>query len=135
MIDFNLYGELSQAETKSGRKRFNVTYSKATYNWSAKPIKEKKYRSVFKNLVSREDEVVANGVHLPKPMLPILPKTIASVENPVNLRLMLIKGHVLVICQGYMFLLYNNSREKINSCNYDFLIFFPFTKWYMENFL
>ena len=81
-IDFNLCGELSQAETKSGRKRFNVTYSKATYNWSAKPIKEKKYRSVFKNLVSREDEVVANGVHLPKPMLPILPKTIASVEKP-----------------------------------------------------
>ena len=81
-IDFNLCSELTQAETKSGEKRFNVTYSKATNNWSAKPIKEKKDRSVFKNLVSRVDEVVANGQHLPKPMLPILPKTIASVEKP-----------------------------------------------------
>ena len=49
---FNLCSESSQAETKSGVKRFSVTYSKATNNWSAKPIKEKKHRSVFKNLVS-----------------------------------------------------------------------------------
>ena len=41
-IDFNLCSELLQAETNSGEKRFNVTYSKATNNWSAKPIKEKK---------------------------------------------------------------------------------------------
>ena len=37
-IDFNLCSELSQAETKSGQKRFNVTSSKATNNWSAKHI-------------------------------------------------------------------------------------------------
>ena len=79
---FNLCSESSQAETKSGVKRFSVTYSKATNNWSAKPIKEKKDRSVFKNLVLRVDEVVANGQHLPKPVLPILPKTIAYVEKP-----------------------------------------------------
>ena len=78
-IDFNLCSELSQAETKSKEKRFNVTYSKANYNWLAKPIKKKKNGSVFKNLVSR---VVANGKHLPKPMLPILPNTIASVQKP-----------------------------------------------------
>ena len=81
-IDFNLCSELTQAETKSGVKRFNVTYSKAMNNSSAKPIKEKKDWPVFKNLVSPVDEVVANGQHLPKPMLPILPKTIASVEKP-----------------------------------------------------
>ena len=81
-IDFNLCSELTQAETKSGVKHFNVTHSKATNNWSAKPIKEKKDRSVFKNLVSRVGEIVANRQHLPKPMLPILPKTIASVEKP-----------------------------------------------------
>ena len=84
-IDFNLCSELTQAETKSGVKRFNVTYSKATNNWSAKPIKEKKNRSVFENLISRVDgqrQVAANGQRLPKPMLPILPKTIASVEKP-----------------------------------------------------
>ena len=81
-VDFNLCSELSQAETKSGEKRFNVTYSKAANNWSAKPIKEKKDRSAFKNLVSRVDELVANGEHLPKSMLPKLTKTIASVEKP-----------------------------------------------------
>ena len=81
-IDFNLCSELTQAETKSRIKRFNVTYSKATNNWSAKPIKEKKDQSVFKNLVSCVDEVVPNGQHLPKPMLSILPKSIAPVEKP-----------------------------------------------------
>ena len=81
-IDFNLCSELSQAETKSGEKHFNATYLKATNNWSPKPIKENKDQSVFKDLVSRVDEAVANEEHLPKPMLPILPKTIASVEKP-----------------------------------------------------
>ena len=41
-IDFTLCNELLQAETKSGGKWFNITYSKATNNWSAKPSKEKK---------------------------------------------------------------------------------------------
>ena len=103
--DFNLCSELSQAETNSGEKRFNATYSKATNNWSAKPIKEKKDWSAFTNLVSRVDEIVANGDHLPKPMLPILPKTIASVQKPCKSRLLLIKGHVSDNCQGNMFLL------------------------------
>ena len=31
-IVFNLGSNLSQAETKSGEQRFNVTYSKATNN-------------------------------------------------------------------------------------------------------
>ena len=81
-IDFNLGSELSQAKTKSGRKRFKVTYSKVTNNCSGKPIKEKKDGSVFKNLVLHVDEVVVNGQHLPKSMLSILPKNIASVEKP-----------------------------------------------------
>ena len=104
--DFNLFSELSQAETKSGEKRFNVTYSKATNNWSAKLIKEKQDRPVFKNLVSQVDEVVANGEHLPKPMLPILPKPITSVvEKPCKSTVLLIKGHVSDNSQGYIFLL------------------------------
>ena len=103
--DFNLCSELSQAETKSGEKRFNVTYSKATNNWLAKLIKEKKDRPVFKNLVSHVDEVVANGEHLPKPMLPILPKPITSAEKPCKSTVLLIKGHVSDNSQGYIFLL------------------------------
>ena len=62
-IDLNLCSELTQAETKLGVKHFSVTYSKATNNWSGKPMKEKEDRSVFKNLVSCVDEVVANGQH------------------------------------------------------------------------
>ena len=46
-IDFNLRRELSQADTKPGRKRLNLTHSKATNNWSAEPIKENKDQSVF----------------------------------------------------------------------------------------
>ena len=80
-IDFNLCSKLSQAESKSRGKRFNVTYSKATNNWSAKSIKEKKNRSVFEKLVSHVYEVAANGDHLAKPMLAILSKTTASVEK------------------------------------------------------
>ena len=80
-IDFNLCSKLSQAESKSRGKRFNVTYSKATNNWSTKSIKEKKNRSVFEKLVSHVYEVAANGDHLAKPMLAILSKTTASVEK------------------------------------------------------
>ena len=76
--------------------------------------------------MSPVDEVATNGEHLPKLMLPILPKTIASVEKPCKSR-----GHVSDNCQGYMFLLYKCFKEIINSWNYDFLIFLPFTIWYI----
>ena len=69
-IGFNLCSEYSQAETNWGEKLFNI----------------KKDRPDFKNLVSPVDEVATNGEHLPKSMLPILPKTIASVEKPCKSR-------------------------------------------------
>ena len=42
----------------------------------------RKRKTVFKKLVLDIDEVVANREIFPKPMLAILPKTIASVEKP-----------------------------------------------------
>ena len=42
----------------------------------------RKRKTVFKKLVLDIDEVVANEELFPKPMLAILPKTIASVEKP-----------------------------------------------------
>ena len=49
--DFNLGSKLSQAKIKSEEKGFNITCSKVTNNWSAKPIKETKDRSVLKLVV------------------------------------------------------------------------------------
>ena len=59
------------------------------------------------------------------------PKRLRLWRNPVNLGLLLIRGHVSDNCQGYMFLLYKCFKEIINSWNYDFLIFLPFTIWYI----
>ena len=41
LMDFNKRIYLEQATTGQGDKRFNVTFSKVTKQWSAKPIKEK----------------------------------------------------------------------------------------------
>ena len=71
---------MSYHKQKRKEEENYLKYSKATNNWSAKPIKENKDQSVFKKLVSRMNEVVANGEQLR--MLKILPKTTASVEKP-----------------------------------------------------
>ena len=41
LMDFNKRIYLEQATTGQGDKHFNVTFSKVTKQWSAKPIKEK----------------------------------------------------------------------------------------------
>ena len=58
-IDFNLGSNLKQAEIADGQNKFNCTFSKVTQNWSAKPIKEKKDREVFHEMIDRTLEVVA----------------------------------------------------------------------------
>ena len=42
VMEFNKGISLEQATTGQGDKRFNVTFSKVTKQWSAKPIKEKR---------------------------------------------------------------------------------------------
>ena len=42
VMDFNENIFLEQATTGQGGKHFNVTFSKVTKQWSAKPIKDKK---------------------------------------------------------------------------------------------
>lgn len=79
--DFNLGSELSQAKTKSEEKRFIVTCSKVTNDWSGKPIKETKDRSVFKLLVRSVDEVLTNEECFLKPMSPIVSQLTASSEK------------------------------------------------------
>ena len=81
-IDFNSGSNLVQAKTVQGNPRYNISYSKITKNWSAKPIKEKKDRNFFKDMVNRTKEIVANKIELPLPALPELPDRIAPGEKP-----------------------------------------------------
>ena len=71
-IDFNSGSNLVQAKTVQGNPRYNISYSKITKNWSAKPIKEQKDRKFFKDMVNRAKEIVANKIELPLPALPEL---------------------------------------------------------------
>ena len=57
-------------------------FSKVTKKWSAKPIKEKKERFVFANMVARSLEAVTRNIVLPTPTVPELPRNIASCEKP-----------------------------------------------------
>ena len=41
VLDFNSSSGLEQARTKSGKKKYNVGFSKITKTWSSKPIKVK----------------------------------------------------------------------------------------------
>ena len=81
-IDFNLSTTLPQAKDFEGNKRFDVIFSKVTQKWSAKPIKEKKERFVFANMVARSLEAVTRNIILPTPTVPELPHNIASCEKP-----------------------------------------------------
>ena len=53
ILDFNSGSHLEQAKTKAGNKRYNVSFSKITKTWSAKPIKEKKNTYIFTKMVNR----------------------------------------------------------------------------------
>ena len=81
-LDFNLGSELQQARTKDGDNRFNVSFSKITQSWSAKPIKEGKDRTVFHQMVGRTLDVVCERLVLPVPVVPNLPKNIAPIAKP-----------------------------------------------------
>ena len=81
-IDFNLGSYLEHAKTKDGEDRYNVTFSKMTGNWSAKPIKEKKCSGIFMELIDRTVYAVVNGEHVPCPEIPDLPKNIAVIPKP-----------------------------------------------------
>ena len=81
-IDFNSGSNLVQAKTVQGNLRYNISYSKITKNWSAKPIKEQKDRKFCKDMVNRAKEIVANKIELPLPALPELPYRIEPGEKP-----------------------------------------------------
>ena len=81
-VDFNLGCGLDQAKKLSGELRYNVSFSKYTSSWTAKPIKEQKNREIFVKKVNRAIEVVRADVRLPVPVVPMLPPNISNVEKP-----------------------------------------------------
>ena len=82
VMDFNEGSKLEQATTRQGDKRYNINFSKITKNWSSKPIKEKKDQTYLHKMVKETIESAANGQRLENPILPSLPRNIASVPKP-----------------------------------------------------
>ena len=81
-MDFNKGSNLEQATTEKGKKRYNVQFSKITKSWSWKPIKKEKGRSYFHRMVKEAVECVKKKQRLEKPLVPDLPKNIASIPKP-----------------------------------------------------
>ena len=82
VMDFNEGSKLEQATTRQGDKRYNINFSKITKNWSSKPIKEKKDQTYLHKMVKETIESAANDQRLENPILPSLPRNIASVPKP-----------------------------------------------------
>ena len=78
-VYFNLGCGLGEANKFSGELRYNVSFSKYTSSWTAKPIKEQKNREIFVKMVNRAIEVVRADVRLPVPVVPMLPPNISNV--------------------------------------------------------
>ena len=82
VMDFNQGSNLKQAKTKEGKERYNVSSSKITKNWTAKPIKERKDRDFLRNMVQETVKLAREKKTLPPPILPALPKNIAPTPKP-----------------------------------------------------
>ena len=92
-MDFNSGSDLLQAKTKGGQGKYNLGYSKITKRWSSKPIKIKKDKTHYFEMINRTVEVIKNKIQLPLPKLPEnVPKNIAQTERP-NKKIV-IKTHI-----------------------------------------
>ena len=79
IMDFNSGSDLPQAKTNGGQEKYNLGYSKIT----SKPIKIKKDKTHYFEMINRTVEVLKNKIQLPLPKLPEnLLKNIAPTERP-----------------------------------------------------
>ena len=82
VMDFNSGSDLPQSKTKGGQGKYNLDYLKISKRWSSKPIKVKKDKRHYFEMIDRTVEVIKNKVQLPLPKLPEnLPKNIAPTER------------------------------------------------------
>ena len=81
VMDFNEGSKIEQA-TGQGDKRYNINISKITKNWCSKLIKGKKDQIYLHKMLKETIESAANDQRLENPILPSLPRNIASVPKP-----------------------------------------------------
>ena len=83
VMDFNCGSDLPQPKIIRGQEKYNLGYSKIARRWSSKPIKVKKDKTHYFEMIDRTVEVIKNKIQLPLPKLPEnLPKNIAPTERP-----------------------------------------------------
>ena len=83
VMDSNSGSDLPQAKTKGDQGKYNFGYSKITKRWSSKPIKIKKDKTRYFEMINRTVEVIKNKIQLTLPKLPEnLPKNFATTERP-----------------------------------------------------
>ena len=82
VMSFSEGSKLEHATTRQGDKRYNKNFSKITKNWSSKPIKEKKDQNYLQKMVKERIESATNDQRLGNPILPSLPRNIASARKP-----------------------------------------------------
>ena len=58
VMDFNSGNNLLQAKIKGGQGKYNLGYSKITKQWSSKPIKVKKDKTHYFEMIDRIVEVI-----------------------------------------------------------------------------
>ena len=63
VMDFDSGSDLPQAKTKSGQGKYNLGYSKIK-RWSSKPVKVKKDRTHYFEMIDRTVEVIKNKIQL-----------------------------------------------------------------------
>ena len=84
-MDFNLGSNLPQAKTKGGQGKCNFGYSQITKCCSSKPIKVKKDKAHYFEMIDRTVEDIKNKIQLPLPEMPEnLPKNIAPTERSIK---------------------------------------------------
>ena len=82
VMDFNEGISLEQATTGQGDKRFNVTFSKVTKKWSAKPIQEKKALWYLHGMVKETIELAAKNEKFNNLVISKLLRNVAGVQKP-----------------------------------------------------
>ena len=70
VMDFNSDSNLLQAKTKGGQGKGNLGYSKITKRLSSKPIKVKKDKTHYYEMIDGTVPVIKNKIQLPLPKLP-----------------------------------------------------------------
>ena len=83
IIDHNTSVDRSHAVTKDGRKRYKLTYSKATQRFTPKTIKQDKDKKTFHAMIDRAEEVKRLNIKLPVPVKPVeIPSNISKTPKP-----------------------------------------------------